>query len=50
MAQVPHPYTAEDGVKWVEYAEAFTTYLNRTGPHPGAPPPGYMDVYRARQQ
>ncbi|EJF55490.1 hypothetical protein DICSQDRAFT_130587 [Dichomitus squalens LYAD-421 SS1] len=52
MSQRAHnQYTADDGVKWQTYADAFTAWLVQPTreTYPGNPPEGYYDVYKKRQ-
>ena len=46
MQPPPHPWTAEDGVRWSQYADAMYAWLGRKGPHPGHPPAGYCEHYK----
>ncbi|TBU25575.1 hypothetical protein BD309DRAFT_958865 [Dichomitus squalens] len=52
MSQRAHnQYTADDGVKWQTYADAFTAWLVQPTreTYPGNPPEGYYDVFKKRQ-
>ncbi|KAI0682526.1 hypothetical protein BC835DRAFT_1311477 [Cytidiella melzeri] len=50
MPRVASDFTAEDGLKWERYAEKCKLFHAGKANHPGAPPEGYISVYRAIKQ
>ena len=54
MARGVNEYTADDGVRWENYAREFAAWVanpNRDRhTYPGNPPEGYYEVYQARQR
>ncbi|KAI1796813.1 hypothetical protein LXA43DRAFT_1153855 [Ganoderma leucocontextum] len=42
----PHPWTADDAVRWTQYANVLYAWLGNKGPHPGDPPDGYREHYK----
>ncbi|KAI1783388.1 hypothetical protein LXA43DRAFT_1067699 [Ganoderma leucocontextum] len=45
----PHPWTADDALRWSQYANALYAWLGQRGPHPGGnPPPGYREHYKVQ--
>ncbi|KAI0688281.1 hypothetical protein BC835DRAFT_1419283 [Cytidiella melzeri] len=47
MPRVASDFTAEDGLKWERYTEKCKLFHAGKANHPGAPPEGYISVYRA---
>ncbi len=50
MSAVPGHYNLEDRTRWEQYAAAVRAYGSGLGPHPGDPPPGYVEVFRLSQR